>query len=113
MDRVACPWLIRCFIDPQAVFIFVDERQLLTTAAREKAIPFDPTSHETVMHLCAAPNLLLSSFMQYDTESQNIGANPRLRWTITPATIYSSSGTAVGSALFLIRTKPVSCRKAM
>jgi hypothetical protein len=41
VDRVACPWLIRRFIDPQAEFIFVDESQLLTTAARENAIPFD------------------------------------------------------------------------
>jgi len=26
----------------------------------------------------------LSSFIQYDTESQNIGTNTRLRWTIKP-----------------------------
>jgi hypothetical protein len=30
------------------------------------------------------PNLVLSSFIQYDTESQNVGANTRLRWTIKP-----------------------------
>jgi hypothetical protein len=30
------------------------------------------------------PNLLLSSFVQYDTQSQNIGTNTRLRWTIRP-----------------------------
>jgi len=30
------------------------------------------------------PNLILSSFVQYDTESQNIGTNSRLRWTIKP-----------------------------
>jgi len=30
------------------------------------------------------PNLVLSSFIQYDTESQNIGTNTRLRWTIKP-----------------------------
>ncbi|MBI3475142.1 MAG: carbohydrate binding family 9 domain-containing protein [Acidobacteria bacterium] len=30
------------------------------------------------------PNLVLSSFVQYDTESQNIGTNTRLRWTIRP-----------------------------
>jgi hypothetical protein len=30
------------------------------------------------------PNLVLSSFIQYDTESQNLGANTRLRWTIKP-----------------------------
>jgi hypothetical protein len=31
-----------------------------------------------------SPNLVLSSFVQYDTESQNIGTNTRLRWTIKP-----------------------------
>ena len=35
VDRVACPWLIRRFIDPQAQFLFVEESQLLETAARE------------------------------------------------------------------------------
>ena len=30
------------------------------------------------------PNLVLSSFVQYDTVSQNIGTNTRLRWTIKP-----------------------------
>ncbi len=41
VDRVACPWLIRRFIDPQAEFLFVPEEQLLETARREGAIPFD------------------------------------------------------------------------
>ncbi|HET8668622.1 MAG TPA: DUF5916 domain-containing protein [Terriglobales bacterium] len=30
------------------------------------------------------PNLVLTSFIQYDTESQNVGTNTRLRWTIKP-----------------------------
>lgn len=41
VDRVACPWLIRRFVDPQAEFLFVDESELLAAAAREQAIPFD------------------------------------------------------------------------
>jgi hypothetical protein len=41
VDRVACPWLIRRFIDPKAQFLFVEESQLLEIAARENAIPFD------------------------------------------------------------------------
>src|SRR5437016_7736558 len=41
VDRVACPWLIRRFIDADAEFLFVDEAQLLDVAAREGAIPFD------------------------------------------------------------------------
>jgi hypothetical protein len=41
VDRVACPWLIRRFIDPNAEFLFVEEGQLLRMAAAEQAIPFD------------------------------------------------------------------------
>src|SRR6516162_9360636 len=43
VDRVACPWLIRRFIDPQAEFLFVPEEQLLDTAREKEAIPFDAT----------------------------------------------------------------------
>jgi hypothetical protein len=41
VDRVACPWLIRRFIDPEAQFLFVPEDQLLEMAKRAQAIPFD------------------------------------------------------------------------
>lgn len=30
------------------------------------------------------PNLVLTSFVQYDTELQNLGTNTRLRWTLKP-----------------------------
>ncbi len=43
VDRVACPWLIRRFIDPQAEFLFVPEDQLLDAARKAEAIPFDAT----------------------------------------------------------------------
>jgi len=41
VDRVACPWLIRRFIDGQAEFLFVEEGDLLNRAETEGAIPFD------------------------------------------------------------------------
>jgi hypothetical protein len=41
VDRVACPWLIRRFVDPDAEFLFVDEGQLLPVSRAENAIPFD------------------------------------------------------------------------
>ncbi|MGH9669466.1 MAG: chromate resistance protein ChrB domain-containing protein [Terriglobales bacterium] len=41
VDRVACPWLIRRFVDPAAEFLFVPESDLLAAAKREHAIPFD------------------------------------------------------------------------
>lgn len=43
VDRVACPWLIKRFIDPQAEFLFVREDELLEKARLERAIPFDAT----------------------------------------------------------------------
>jgi hypothetical protein len=41
VDRVACPWLIRRFVDPEAQFLFVLENELLDAAAHEGAVPFD------------------------------------------------------------------------
>lgn len=41
VDRIACPWLIRRFIDPDAEFLFVDAGEVDAVAARERAIPFD------------------------------------------------------------------------
>ena len=39
---------------------------------------------QTQWTLAWNPNLVLTSFLQYDTESQNVGANTRLRWTLKP-----------------------------
>ncbi|WP_028668084.1 chromate resistance protein ChrB domain-containing protein [Runella zeae] len=41
IDRIACPWLIRKFIDPDAEFIFVPFDEVISQAERVKAIPFD------------------------------------------------------------------------
>jgi hypothetical protein len=43
VDRVACPWLIKRFVDPNAEFRFVPEADLLAIAKREDATPFDAT----------------------------------------------------------------------
>ena len=41
VDRVACPWLIRKFVDPQAEFLFVPADQVMAVAQREGATPYD------------------------------------------------------------------------
>ena len=41
IDRIACPWLIRRFIDPRAVFLFVAPSEVPDTADRFGATPFD------------------------------------------------------------------------
>ena len=41
IDRIACPWLIRRFIDSEAVIRYVPPAQVLTVAEREGATAFD------------------------------------------------------------------------
>ena len=41
VDRIACPWLIRRFVDPNAVFLFVTPSEVTAVADRFKATPFD------------------------------------------------------------------------
>jgi rhodanese-related sulfurtransferase len=41
IDRIACPWLIRRFIDPTARFLFVAPAEVPTVAERFDATPFD------------------------------------------------------------------------
>src|SRR5436190_242737 len=45
-DRIACPWLIRRFIDPEAEILFVPKDDVLTVAEREKARSFDAPEAE-------------------------------------------------------------------
>ncbi len=41
VDRIACPWLIRRFVDPHAVFLYVAPSEVLDVADRFGATPFD------------------------------------------------------------------------
>jgi hypothetical protein len=41
IDRIACPWLIRRFIDPRAEFLYVPSAQVRAVAKAEQAIPYD------------------------------------------------------------------------
>jgi rhodanese-related sulfurtransferase len=41
IDRIACPWLIRRFVDPDAVFLFVSASEVTSVADRFVATPFD------------------------------------------------------------------------
>ena len=41
IDRIACPWLIRRFIDPAAVFLFVAPSEVVMVGERFSATPFD------------------------------------------------------------------------
>jgi len=41
IDRIACPWLIRRFVDPQAEFLYVPTSQVKNAAKQREAVPYD------------------------------------------------------------------------
>src|ERR1700674_4262556 len=46
VDRIACPWLIKKFVDSQAEFLFVPADMVKDVAEKENAIPFDAENVE-------------------------------------------------------------------
>ena len=50
VDRVACPWLIKRFVDPEADFLFVPGDQFMQVAAKQPSIPFDVPNIELGHH---------------------------------------------------------------
>jgi hypothetical protein len=50
VDRVACPWLIKNFVDPEAEFSFVAPDQVMDVAERDGATPFDVPGVELGHH---------------------------------------------------------------
>lgn len=50
IDRIACPWVVLRFIDPNAAILYVPTERVLETAAAQTAVAFDipgaPISHE-------------------------------------------------------------------
>jgi len=41
IDRIACPWLIARFVDPEAEFLYVPSKEVLRAAKDKEAIPYD------------------------------------------------------------------------
>jgi rhodanese-related sulfurtransferase len=50
IDRIACPWLIRRFIDPEAEFLFAPTERVFAVAAETGAIPYDIPGAEPFSH---------------------------------------------------------------
>jgi len=50
VDRVACPWLIKKFVDPKAEFLFVPADKVMEMAKTEQAIPYDVPNVEFGHH---------------------------------------------------------------
>lgn len=73
IDRIACPWLLRRFVDPDAVFLFVSPSEVNAVAERFAATPFDIEgvfwSHRG--DLCTF-DIMLSEFGLADTALQQL-----------------------------------------
>ncbi len=41
IDRIACPWLIKRFVDKEAEFLYVPKDKVLAVAKAESAVPYD------------------------------------------------------------------------
>lgn len=71
VDRVACPWLIKKFIDPQAEFLFAPVDEVIAVAEREHATPYDVKDVELGHHgkECAFDAIV---------KKYNLGAEPAM-----------------------------------
>ncbi len=61
VDRIACPWLIKRFVDPQAEFLYVEVDEVRSIAEKYNAIPFDIFDVELghVNERCSFESILL------------------------------------------------------
>jgi len=50
VDRIACPWLIKRFVDPNAEFLFVPSDKVMEVAKEQRATPFDVPDVELGHH---------------------------------------------------------------
>ena len=50
VDRTACPWLIKKFVDSKAEFVFVPVEKIEEVVKKEKAIPYDAPNIELTHH---------------------------------------------------------------
>ncbi|MBI2822945.1 MAG: chromate resistance protein [Acidobacteria bacterium] len=66
VDRVACPWLIKRFVDNKAEFLFVPKNEVDRVARETGAIPFDAPDVDLGHHQgrCSFESILL----QYDLQ---------------------------------------------
>ena len=77
VDRVACPWLIMRFVDPQAEFLFVEEKDLLDESKRQGATPFDAPKIEAIKLNHGGPRCtfeaIIEDFAITDSAVQRLG----------------------------------------
>ena len=73
-DRIACPWLIANFIDPDAEFLYVPADEVLAVAERDGAISYDaPDARHTHRDGLCTFEVLLEDFALTDPALARLG----------------------------------------
>jgi hypothetical protein len=75
VDRIACPWLIRRFVDPEAEFLWVAPDQVAEVARREGATPYDVDGVELGHHdgRCSFESILIKYGLDRDPALAIVG----------------------------------------
>lgn len=104
IDRLACPWLIKRFVDTDAEFIYVPFDQVLARAEAENAIPFDIAGVEythyddqctfdyiTKKHKIEDPAVLIMApiVRGADTDRHDLAAQASGLWAISAGLAYN------------------------
>ena len=92
VDRVACPWLIKRFVDPQAEFLFVAEKNLVEQAKDQNAIPFDAPNIDAIKLNHRGPRCTFEAIVEDYSISD--AAVQRLALIVRAADIKGQEGVA-------------------
>jgi rhodanese-related sulfurtransferase len=94
IDRVACPWLIHRFLDPQARILFVDPDEVLPVARESGAIPFDIPNVELshVGERCSFDTMLAQFGLANDAHLQRLALIVRGADTARPELAAEAAG---------------------
>ncbi len=92
VDRVACPWLIKRFVDPQAESLFVEEKDLVEQARIQDAIPFDAPKIEAIKLNHRGPRCTFEAIIE-DYSISDVAAQ-RLALIVRAADIKGQEGAA-------------------
>ena len=75
IDRVACPWLIKNFIDKEAEFLFCPTKEVIVKAKELNAIPYDIHGVElTHEGECCSFDMILRKYNIIDSDLEHIAA---------------------------------------
>jgi hypothetical protein len=96
VDRVACPWLIKKFVDKDAEFVFVPPDKVMDEAQRLDAIPYDVKNVELGHH--GKECSFVAILKRYElTVDPALVAGPTI--STSPASSTSSSPRSAGTRM--------------